>query len=307
MVSILVLGSINMDLVVRTPHIPLPGETVLGSDFRTFPGGKGANQAVAAARQGAKVTFIGRVGRDDFGLQLMDKLKSEGIDTKYISVDDTSPSGIASITLDEHGENCIVVAPGANYTLTKNHINQAENAFKTADILLTQLEVPLEVIILATKKASELGLKIVLNPAPAQVLPEELLGMVDILIPNENECEILSGLPVNALSDIEEASIALLNKGVGCVIVTMGYRGAFIKELNQPGIHIPAFHVDVVDTTAAGDSFVGTLAVALAEGESISGAVERSCAAGALATTRLGAQPSIPTRLDVFQLLKSED
>ena len=295
-----------MDMVVRTPHIPLPGETVLGSDFRTFPGGKGANQAVAAARQGARVTFIGRVGRDDFGQQLVEKLKSEGIDTNHISVDDASPSGIASITLDENGENCIVVAPGANYTITVNHIHQAGDAFKSADILLTQLEVPLEVIISAAKKASELGLKIVLNPAPAQVLPEQLLGMVDVLIPNESECAILSGLPVNSLSKIERASISLLEKGVGSVIVTLGSRGAFIKESDQPGIHIPAFNVDVIDTTAAGDSFVGTLAVALAEGESISEAVKRSCAAGALATTRLGAQPSIPARHDVFQLLESD-
>lgn len=305
MANILVLGSVNMDLVVRTTHIPLPGETVLGSDFRTFPGGKGANQAVAAARQGAKVAFIGRVGRDDFGQQLMEQLKSEGIDIQNISIDDTAPSGIASITLDENGENCIVVAPGANYTLTTTHIDRAEKVFKSADILLTQLEIPLEVIISAAKKASEQGLKIVLNPAPARILPEELLRLVDVLIPNENECEILSGLPVNTLADIEEASLFLLNQGVGCVIVTMGSRGAFFKQSDQCGIHVPAFNVDVVDTTAAGDSFVGSLVVALAEGESISRAVRRGCAAGALATTRLGAQPSIPTKDEVYQFLES--
>ncbi len=292
-----------MDLVIRTHHIPLPGETVLGSEFGAFPGGKGANQAIAAARQGANVTFLGRVGKDDFGQQLLNSLKVEGIATQHIGMDETVASGVALITLDETGENCIVVAPGANYKLTCDHIHQADIAFINADLVLLQMEIPLEAVITSAVTAKELDLPVVLNPAPAQVLPEGLLKMVDFLIPNESECAILSGMPVNTLSEIEAAACSLVDKGVGCVVVTLGACGAYQLEKSLPGIHVPGFIVDVEDTTAAGDSFVGAFGVALAEGKSTLDAVKRGCAAGALATTRLGAQPSIPLRSEVDRLL----
>ena len=295
-----------MDMVVRTPHLPLPGETVLGSEFGTFPGGKGANQAIAAVRQGAEVNFIGNVGADSFGKQLLENIIKDGIGTRFIGVDDVLSTGIAVITLDELGENSIVVAPGANYSITPRQIDQANQVFISADLLLSQLEIPLDVVISAARKAKKLGLTFILNPAPAQVLPDELLKMVDILVPNEHECAILSGMPVATLTEIEDASRSILAKGVGCVIVTMGAQGAFLIEPKQIGIHVSSFEVDVIDTTAAGDSFLGVLAVAVAEGKSYHESVRRACAAGALAATRLGAHPSIPTKVEVDRLLEEQ-
>lgn len=296
-----------MDMVVRTPRLPLPGETVLGSEFGTFPGGKGANQAIAAVRQGAEVNFIGNVGVDGFGQKLLENCVNEGIGTQYIGVDEVLSTGIAVITLDDFGENSIVVAPGANYSLNPRHIEERNQAFISADLLLSQLEIPLDVVISAARKAKEFGLKTILNPAPAQVLPDKLLEMVDILVPNEHECAILSGMPVTSLTEIEDASRSILARGVGCVIVTMGARGALLIEPGQPEIHLPSFEVAVIDTTAAGDSFLGTLAVAVAEGKSLREGVRRACAAGALATTRLGAHPSIPTKVEVDQLLEANE
>lgn len=302
MAKILVVGSINLDLVIRSPHIPGPGETVLGTDFGTFPGGKGANQAVAAARQGADVTFLGRVGKDEFGKQLLDGLKAEGIAVQHVGIDKEAPSGVAFITLDAHGENCIVVAPGANYKLSREIIRQAEIAFTHTDLLLVQLEIPLDTVMAAVGKAKEQGMRVVLNPAPAQMLPDGLFSRVDVLIPNESECAMLSGHPVGSLNEIQAAAAVLIDKGVGSVVVTLGDRGAYLLERDLPGIHIPAYRVEVVDTTSAGDAFLGAFSVSLSEGNSLVESVKRGCAAGALAATRLGAQPSIPTREEVEQL-----
>lgn len=296
-----------MDMVVRTPRLPLPGETVLGSEFGTFPGGKGANQAIAAVRQGAEVNFIGNIGVDGFGQKLLENCVNEGVGTQYIGVDEVLSTGIAVITLDDFGENSIVVAPGANYSLNPRHIEERNQAFISADLLLSQLEIPLDVVISAARKAKEFGLTTILNPAPAQVLPDKLLKMVDILVPNEHECAILSGMPVTSLTEIEDASRSILARGVGCVIVTMGAQGALLIEPGQLGIHVPSFEVAVIDTTAAGDSFLGTLAVAVAEGKSLREGVRRACAAGALATTRLGAHPSIPTKVEVDELLEANE
>ena len=301
--GIVVVGSLNMDLVVRAPHIPVPGETVLGSDFGTFPGGKGANQAVAAARQGARVTFVGRVGADAFGQQLVTGLEAEGIDTRYVGVEEDAATGVALITLDSAGENSIVVAPGANHALTCRHIQESEAAFRGADLLLLQLETPLASVQTAAQQAKAHGVGVVLNPAPAQALPPGLLALVDVLIPNETELALLTGLPVDSLERIEDAARTLLVQGVGSLVVTLGGRGALTLEQNQPAIHVPAFAVEVVDSTAAGDSFAGAFSVALAEGTSLHAAAGRGCAAGALATTRLGAQPSIPTKAEVDQLM----
>ena len=306
MSKIVVVGSINMDLVVRAPRIPIPGETVLGQGFSTYPGGKGANQAVAAARQGASVKFIGRVGDDEFGRLLLDELEDNGVDIKHIQLDENAATGVALITLNEDGENTIVVASGANHRLLPGTILEAETAFSDADVLLLQLETPLDTVIAAAEVARKHGVKVILNPAPATPLPGELLSRVDILIPNESETAQLTGLPVNNLSQVEQAGRTLVKRGISTVVVTLGERGAYQIEADKPARHIPSYPVDVVDTTAAGDSFVGTFAVSLADGELIDRAVERGCAAGALATTRLGAQQSIPTRSEIDNLIKEQ-
>lgn len=303
MSNIIIVGSINMDLVVRAPHIPIPGETVLGDDFATFPGGKGANQAVAAARQGANVSFVGRVGADAFGSKLVEGLQSEGINTRHIGVDPAASSGVALITLDAAGQNSIVVASGANYKLTPEHILAAEKAFDGADVLLLQLESPLETVIAAAELGSNYAVKVLLNPAPAQPLPEELLALVDVLIPNESETALLTDHTVNTLDQAESAARKIINQGVGYVVVTLGSRGALLVEQNQPAVHVHTFPVEVVDTTAAGDSFVGAFSVALASGLDLQRAVQYGCAAGALAVTRLGAQPSIPTKTETEGML----
>jgi ribokinase len=306
MAKIIVVGSINMDLVVRTPHIPVPGQTVLGRDFRMFPGGKGANQAVAAARQGASVTLIGRLGMDAFGQQLMANIQNEGIDTRQIGVDPSTASGVALITVDVDGQNSIVVAPGANHKLSPTHIQDARTVFARADALLLQLEIPLDTVIAAAEQAKAYNLKVIINPAPAQSLPIELLSIIDVIIPNESETTLLTGDPVETPEQVETAARKLLTQGVGCVVVTLGEKGALLVQRKQPAYHVSSFNVDVVDTTAAGDSFVGTFSVALAERLSLEAAINRACAAGALATTRLGAQPSIPTNTEIDYLLKEK-
>ena len=304
MAKIIVAGSLNMDLVVQAPKIPIPGETVLGHDFGTFPGGKGANQAVAAARQGAEVTFVGRVGADAFGEQLLAGLGSEGIETRWIGTDSNAPTGVALITLDAEGQNSIVVASGANHQLLPEHISAAKRAFSEADLLLLQLETPLPTVMAAARRAKLLGLKVVLNPAPAQPLPQELMALVDVLIPNESETALLTGMSIDSLQEAATAAQELLTFGVDCVVMTLGDQGALIVQPDQAPIQVPSYQVEVVDTTAAGDSFVGSFAVALATGQSLETAVQRGCGAGALATTRLGAQPSIPTQKQVDDLLK---
>lgn len=303
MTHIAVVGSINMDLVVRAPHIPMPGETVLGSDFDTFSGGKGANQAIAAARQGSKVSMIGRVGQDAFGQQLLNGLQTEGVDTKHIGLDESTASGVALITLDTAGQNSIVVAPGANHRLTPEMVTQAWKQIPPVDVLLLQFETPINTVFTGAQLAYQSGAKVVLNPAPAQALAPKLLALVDVLIPNESEIALLTGRPVESLEQIELAARGLLDLGVGIVVVTLGERGALIVDGSRTGVHVPGFSVEVVDTTAAGDSFVGVLAAALAEELPLQTAVTRGCAAGALAATHLGAQPSIPTKATIDQLI----
>lgn len=300
--QIVVVGSLNMDLVVRSPRIPQPGETIIGGDFLTLPGGKGANQAIAAARLGGQVQMVGRVGQDEFGELLLGNLASAGVDHDWVMQDRTAPTGVALIVVDAFGQNSIVVAPGANMRLQPTDIETVEHVIAGADILLVQLESPLETVWAAVQIAHQHSVKIVLNPAPAQALPTRLLSFVDILIPNQSETALLTGLPVATPADAETGARRLLKAGVRTVIITLGARGTLLAS--QEGIEIfPAFDVTPVDATAAGDAFVGAFAVALAEGHELAQVVRWGNAAGALATTRFGAQPSLPMRPEVEQLL----
>lgn len=297
-----VAGSLNMDLVVRAPHIPQPGETIIGSDFRNVPGGKGANQAVAAARLGADVSMVGRVGHDTFAEPLLENLAADGVDHTYVTRDPEAATGVALIVVDDAGENSIVVASGANARFSPADVDAAEEALVAADVLLLQLESPLETVRRAAELARAHGVKVLLNPAPAQDLSDELLSLVDALIPNETEAALLTGRSVRSEKDARVAAEALLDSGVETVIVTLGERGAVVAQDGAVTL-VPAFHVEAVDTTAAGDAFVGGFAVALAEGSALDEAVRWGNAAGALAATKMGAQPSLPTREALERLL----
>jgi len=299
--KIVVVGSLNMDLVTRTPRIPVPGETIIGHEFFTAPGGKGANQAVAAARMGAQVSMVGRVGRDDFGNALRTTLAADGVDCTYVFEDADAATGIASILVDDAGQNSIVVAPGANARLTPDDVDRAEEVIARADVLLLQLEVPLETVIRAAEVARRHDVTVVLNPAPARPDLDVLLPLVDILIPNESEAALLTGLSLEEVA-VQSAIEALQKVGVEVVILTMGAQGALLAQ--PEGLqHIPAFSVKPVDTTAAGDAFVGGFAVALAEKQPLAEAVRWGNATGGLATMRLGAQPSLPERQAVLDLI----
>jgi len=303
--KIAVVGSLNIDLVVCTPHMPVPGETVIGGDFRTIPGGKGANQAVAAARLGAEVAMIGRVGDDDFGRAQLRNLGELGIDATHVIVDPEAATGIALITLDASGQNSIVLASGANMRLTKEDINTARGIILQSDVLVLQLESPLAAVAYAIDMAHAKGVEVILNPAPAQPLAKETLAKVDYLIPNESETALLTGIEVADMDSAKVAAERLRGEGVGVVILTLGDRGAFLVSATE-SVHIPGYEVAVVDTTAAGDAFVGGFAVALAQGQNLAQAVRYANAAGALAVTRLGAQPSLPTRREVEEFMRGE-
>ena len=300
---VVVVGSLNMDLVIRSARIPQPGETILGGEFHSIPGGKGANQAVGTARLGAHVSMVGRVGDDAFGNQLLNNLSADGIDHTFVLRDGTSATGVALIVVDDAGQNTIVVASGANMRLSPSDVDAAAAVFATADALLLQLESPLQTVIHAAKLARAHGVTVILNPAPARPLPQELLTLVDVLVPNESETSLLTGMPVANLDEAVAASAALHQAGVGTVILTLGERGALLAEERATRV-LPAFEVEPLDTTAAGDAFLAGLAVALAEGRNPGEAVRWGNAAGALATTRLGAQTSLPARQAVEQLLQ---
>jgi len=297
-----VVGSLNMDLVARAARIPQPGETVIGGEFRNVPGGKGANQAVAAARLGAQVSMVGRVGRDAFAGPLLDSLAADGIDHTFVIQDPHAATGVALIVVDDAGENSIVVASGANMRLSPTDVNAAETAIAGADALLLQLESPLETVTRAAELARAHGVTVILNPAPARPLPVELLALVNVLIPNESETALLTGMPVGDQAEAEAAAGALRTMGVGTVILTLGQRGALLAREKEIVV-CPAFDVTPVDTTAAGDAFVGGFAVALAEGRPLLEAARWGNGAGALATTKLGAQPSLPARQELETLL----
>ncbi len=310
MPDILVVGSLNTDLVVRTPRFPQPGETISGEDLQVIPGGKGANQAVAAARQGVWVSMLGRVGKDNFGGFLLDNLKQNHVDIQYVQSDDAS-TGTATIVVDSNGQNSIVLSAGANAKVSSADVNNVP--FSDYKLLLLQLEIPIPTVYSAMQRAHENGLRVILNPAPAKQLPEELISLVDNLIPNETELSLLTGMDINGITSVEHAAKSLLERGVKNVIVTLGSQGALIVTSTQV-THVNTFPVNVVDTTAAGDAFIGGFAYKLLESASslansqelvpiLQNAVRYACACGALATTKFGAQPSLPTREEVERFI----
>jgi ribokinase len=300
--KIVVVGSSNTDLVIQVPHLPAPGETILGGKFVTAPGGKGANQAVGAARAGGKVTFIARVGNDSFGEQALAGFKREGLDVSQIKRDAKSPSGVALIFVSAKGENSIAVADSANGRLAPPHVSPAVIA--SAGIVITQLETPLATVAATVKLAHAKGVPVILNPAPAQKLSDKILSQVTYLTPNETECAILTGIkPEAGQKSCARAADALLAKGVQTVILTLGSVGAYVATKGVRAL-VPAFKVKPVDTTAAGDIFNGALAVALLEGKPLLEAVRFANAAAALSVTKLGAQSSAPTRAQIESFLK---
>ncbi len=300
--KIVVVGSSNTDMIVKAPHIPRPGETVVGGEFSMAAGGKGANQAVAAARAGGDVTFVARLGDDLFGRQALAGFRRDRIRTKFVFKDKNARSGVALICVGETGENSIAVALGANAKLSPADVEKARKAILSADILMVQLEVPLETVAAAIRIAAGKKVRVILNPAPARALDDDLLRYVSILTPNETETELLTGITIRDDSSLREASEMLLSKGIASVIITLGARGVYIatREVHE---FVPAFKVKAIDTTAGGDVFNGTLAVALAERKKLVEAVRFANAAAAISVTRMGAQPSAPWRKEIRTFL----
>lgn len=296
--SIIVIGSINIDLVVKTKHFPKDGETVTGFDFFTASGGKGANQAVAATRLGADVSLIGAVGNDKNGKYLLKDLQGEKINTRGVYIAKDSPSGTAIITLDNNAHNQIIVVPGANHKIPTSYINKPFSVTKnTPQALLVQLEIPIQQVLYAVKQAKKKGLIVVFNPAPAHATSKELLSVVDYIIPNEHEAAVLTNQ-----SNPEEAGKILRGLGAKQVLITLGKRGVLYFDKGKP-VYIKPYNVHAIDPTAAGDAFVAAFGVATLEGKSLKEALEWAQAAGALTTTKLGAQPSLPTREELLNFL----
>ena len=297
-IPIYVIGSSNTDMVIRTQKLPMPGETVMGTDFIINPGGKGANQAVAAARLGSQITFIAKVGNDLFGKQALEHFQRENIDTSFVSIDSEHPSGIALIGVDAHGENSIMVAPGSNAHLDVESVGKALNTVQSGSIILLQLEIPMEIVAFAIKKANSAGCKVILNPAPAKIVDPELLRYVHVITPNESEAEILTGLRVTDIDTAARAAQKLHDLGVANIVITLGSKGAFLSGDSIQKL-IPSPVVTPVDTTAAGDCFNGALAIALSEGLTLDDAVSFACRAASISVMRMGAQSSMPYRKEV--------
>lgn len=300
---IVVVGSSNMDLVVKSSRIPVVGETILGGDFLMVPGGKGANQAVAAARLGAHVHFVARLGDDMFGRRSLENFKEAGVDTTHVTLSAEAPSGVALIMVDAHGNNVIVVASGANALLSPDDVHKAESDIASAGAVVTQLESPLETVQATAQLAHAAGVPFVLDPAPAQPLGPELLKLVDVLTPNETEAQILTGIEVTDEASGRAAAEELLSAGVKTVILTMGAQG-FLLVNREKVEFVNAREVVAVDSTAAGDAFTGSLAVGMAQGQSLSEAGAFANCVAALSVTRMGAQPSMPTRQEVGDFMR---
>ncbi|MFA6473114.1 MAG: ribokinase [Candidatus Latescibacterota bacterium] len=303
--SIVVIGSSNTDMIVKASRIPHPGETVLGGKFTVAAGGKGANQAVAAARAGGKVTFIARVGDDMFGERSIIEFARDGIDIEHIIRDPEAPSGVALITVDEKGENSITVAPGCNARLSPRDIEKAEKVISSARILLVQLEIPFETVEKAVEIAFAHNVDVLLNPAPAQPMDDAFLKKVSLITPNKNEAELLTGIRVDDELSAAKAAGILRNRGIKSVFITLGAQGVYTSSPEFRGI-IPAFPVKAEDTTAAGDVFNGVLAVSLSKGECLLDAVRFASAAAAISVTRMGAQTSAPYRAEIEEFLKMQ-
>jgi ribokinase len=302
--KIVVVGSSNTDMIVKLSHLPKPGETVINGSFSMGAGGKGANQAVAAARAGGDVTLLAKVGNDPFGNQALEAFRNDGIDVEFVGIDASRPSGVALIFVDERGENSIGVASGANAEFHPTDLSQALNNIASADILLVQLEIPIATVEAAIRCAAQAGVPVILDPAPARKFDTDVLQYVSVITPNQAEAEMISGTPHVGDKSLEDAARVLLSKGVGAVVITLGARGAFLAEAETFEI-IPSFSVESVDTTAAGDVFNGALAVSIGEGSDVRGAVRFANAAAALSVQRLGAQPSAPKRMEILDFLHS--
>ena len=295
MKKIIVIGSSNVDMVVRTSHLTAPGETILGGEFFMNQGGKGANQAVAIKRLGGNLIFMAKLGNDVLGRQSVGYFKKEGIDTRYIALDEDSASGVALISVDDHAENSIVVASGANMLLNEQDVDKMLEEMCEGDILLMQLEIPLQTVEYAARKAFGKGVKVVLNPAPARSLPKELFRHLYMVTPNRIEAEMLTGIKIANDADVEKVAEEICAMGVKNVIITLGSKGCLIRE-EGVSYRIDAFKVEPVDTTAAGDTFNGALCVGLSEGMDLKQAAVMASKASSIAVTRMGAQSSIPYR-----------
>ena len=305
MKKILVVGSSNTDLIIKVPEIPRPGETLLGGEFQTFPGGKGANQAVAASRGGGDVVFIASVGSDNYGAESIKGYKLDNINTENIKICKKIPSGIAMITIADNGENAITVASGANAELKPEDLDEAEEAFHEAEYMLVQLETPMNTVLKAVEISREFNTKVILNPAPAADLPDEIISRIDIITPNETEAERLTGIKVKDEKDAMKAAEVLHKRGINTVIITLGSEGAFLSDqISGISKTVPGFKVKAIDTTAAGDVFNGQLAVSLAEGLPMEDAIRLAHAAAALSVQKLGAQSSIPRREETDYFLE---
>jgi len=299
---VVVVGSYNTDMIIKTSRLPRPGETVLGGSLSSGPGGKGANQAVAAARAGASVSFVARLGADGLGQDALDRLRMEGVGVDHVVRDPDTPTGTAWIVVDDRGENCIIVASGANARLTAADVAGAESEIATADVVLMQLESPLEAVSAALEIAARHGTRVILNPAPAFPLSSELLSRVSVITPNEVEAEMLTGVKIDGEDTLAQAAGRLLVLGIDTVIITLGSRGAFVANGSEH-FFCPAFNVQAVDTTAAGDVFNGCLAAFLDPSRPLREAIRASSAAAALSVMRLGAQESAPSREDITAFL----
>lgn len=301
MSKIIVIGSANTDMTVKTSHLPLPGETILGGDFFMNQGGKGANQAVAVKRLGGDLRFVAKLGADVLGKQTLNAYASEGIDTRFIVIDEQVASGVALICVDNEAENSIVVASGANMQLKEQDVDPVLDEIQAGDILLMQLEIPLSTVVYAARKAYERGAKVILNPAPATALPRELFQYLNMITPNRIEAAMLTGIATDDENGLKRAVEEMCAWGVKNVIVTLGAQGSFVHE-GADDYYVEACKVEPVDTTAAGDTFNGAVCVGLAEGMTLKQAVQMAAQASALAVTKLGAQVSIPYRKDLSNI-----
>ncbi len=290
-------------MILQVPSIPRPGETIGQGGFSQANGGKGANQAVAAARAGAAVSFVSCVGQDTFGTAMKADFETEGIDLRFARTTESAPTGVALIFVDQHGENAIGVGPGANFKLSKEDIDRASPAFEKCDLVLIQLEVPFEVIRYSIETARSFNLPVILNPAPAAVLPDDLMAKVFVLVLNETETEVVTGIIPGDQKKLEAASLQILDKGVENVIITLGKSGSYVGTTTEAKI-IKASNVQAVDATAAGDVYCGNLAAGLSRDLSLFQSVEFATAAAALAVTKLGAQPSAPTRKETERFMR---
>ncbi|MCD7935994.1 MAG: ribokinase [Tannerellaceae bacterium] len=296
--KIVVVGSSNTDMVVKANRLPVPGETILGGTFLMIPGGKGANQAIAAKRLGGEVTFVSKIGMDLFGMQALEIYRSERIHTEYVFSDNRLPSGVALISVDSSGENCIIVASGANMSLSPEDIEKVKQEIIASDLILMQLEIPLDTVEYVVNLAHKHGKKVILNPAPVTSLSNELIRKLYAILPNRIEAQMLSGVTVTDLRSAHEASRIISDKGIENVVITLGKEGAYVKEKDYC-LHLPALDVETLDTTGAGDVFCGAVSVYLSEGNSLMESVAFANVAASLSVTRIGAQSAIPYRREV--------